>query len=244
MTVNLQQSQAVRTLTGTIAVPSSGTNTATVNLVGAGTNLMRCCAVRTNKLCGHHRGGRKCLSLPSVISGSPHADVPAGNNTYSGTTTVGERCSLVIDGNTSGQGITRFLQAQLPGATPTPTLSEKRTIGLAANGTITVGGNLAPGPASGIGTLHVNTSGTGESFFGDGSIFVVQVSSASSSDLLAITGGSINLTSSSDTLSLSSLAGAFDGTDYTIATFAQNAADSALKYRPRLRPPTGVPCKV
>ena len=124
------------------------------------------------------------------------------------------------------------------------TLSGGGTIGLAANGTITVNGNLAPGPASGIGTLHVNTSGTGGVIFGDGSIFVVRVGSAGSSDLLAITGGSINLTSSSDTLSLSSLAGAFDGTDYTIATFAQNAgggtfntvqglpSDYAVQYNP------------
>jgi hypothetical protein len=108
------------------------------------------------------------------------------------------------------------------------TLSGGGTIGLAANGTITVGGSLAPGPASGIGTLHVNTSGTGGVIFGDGdtffgSTFVVRVSGAGSSDLLAITEGSINLTSSSDTLSLISLAGAFDGLDYTIAAFAQNA---------------------
>ncbi len=76
-------------------------------------------------------------------------------------------------------------------------------------------------------------------------IFVVRVGSAGSSDLLAITGGSINLTSSGgDTLSLNSLAGAFDGTDYTIATFAQNAgggtfnivqglpSDYAVQYNP------------
>ena len=68
--------------------------------------------------------------------------------------------------------------------------------------------------------------------------------SAGSSDLLAIAGGSINLTFSSATLSLSSLAGAFDGTDYTIATFAQNTgggtfgpvqglpADYAVQYNP------------
>ena len=107
---------------------------------------------------------------------------------------------------------------------------------------------MAPGPASGIGTLHVNTSGTGGVIFNDGNTsgtLVVRVSSAGSSDLLAIVGGSINLASSTgDTLSLISLAGAFDGTDYTIATFAQNAgggtfnivqglpADYAVQYNP------------
>ena len=39
VTLNLHQSYTIQALTGTIAVPSSGANTATVNLVGAGTNL-------------------------------------------------------------------------------------------------------------------------------------------------------------------------------------------------------------
>ncbi|MGH7937940.1 MAG: dockerin type I domain-containing protein, partial [Bryobacteraceae bacterium] len=42
------------------------------------------------------------------------------------------------------------------------------------------------------------------------------------SDRLAISGGVLDLTSPTDTLTLHALAGAFDGSDYTIATFAQN----------------------
>jgi hypothetical protein len=219
VTVNLQQSESFAGLGGTIAVPSAGTNTATVNLIGTGTTL--------------GFGPRSAnLSYPGTIAGEGNVSLTngsnlgvcnqtfAGNNTYSGTTTIGSQCTLVIDGSTSGQGNYTVLaspSSMLPG-----TLSGGGTIGLNANGTITVGRNLAPGPASGIGTLHVSTSGTGGVIFGDGSIFVVRVSSMGLSDLLAIAGGSITLTSSSDTLSLSSLAGGFDGTDYTIATFMQN----------------------
>ena len=219
VTVNLQRSESFAGLSGTIAVPSAGTNTATVNLIGTGTTL------------GFGLRGSN-LSYAGIIAGEGSVSCNngsmlaffnqrfAGNNTYSGTTTVGERCSLVIDGNTSGQG--NYTVTSAPNAPPS-TLFGSGTIGLNANGTITVAGNLAPGPASsGIGTLHVSTSGTGGVIFGNGGLFAVEVGSVASSDLLAITGGSITLTSSSDTLSLSSLTGAFDGTDYTIASFTQN----------------------
>jgi hypothetical protein len=68
----------------------------------------------------------------------------------------------------------------------------------------------------------VVTSGTGGVVFGDKSIFALEIGSVGASDQLAITGGAIDLTSSSDKLDLTSLAGAFDGSTYTIATFDQN----------------------
>ena len=245
VTLNLHQSYTILALTGTIAAPSSGTNTATVNLVGAGTNL----ALQLRDTNQSYAGaivGEGSVSLFDPMFVGPLTQTFAGNNTYSGTTTIGYGCILEINGNTSGQGNYTVSAGPVPGATPTPKLSGSGTIGLAANGTITVAGKLAPGPASGIGTLHVNASGTGGVIFADGTgaIFVVRVSSAGSSDLLAIAGGSINLTGASDTLSLTSLAGAFDGTDYTIATFAQNAgggtfdtvqglpSDYAVQYNP------------
>ena len=61
--------------------------------------------------------------------------------------------------------------------------------------------------------------------FGNISVFVVDIGVAGSSDLLAIAGGKIDLTSTGDQLSLMSLAGAFDGSVYTIATFVQNAGN-------------------
>jgi hypothetical protein len=240
VTVNLQRSESFAALSGTIAVPSSGTNTATVNLMGTGTTLQF-----------GYRGYN--LSYPGTIAGEGSVSMNtsglgfftqtfAGNNTYSGTTAVGAQSSLVIDGTTSGQGNYTVISA--PNNLPSM-LSGGGTIGLNVNGTVTIAGKLAPGPAtSGIGTLHVSTSGTGGVIFGNGGIFAVEVGSMGSSDLLAITGGSITLTSSSDTLSLSSLAGGFDGTDYTIATFTQNVgggtfntvqglpSDYAVQYNP------------
>ena len=84
------------------------------------------------------------------------------------------------------------------------------------------GGALSPGSGFGIGTLHVTTSGKGGVIFGNHGDFEVDVAGAGSSDLLAIAGGSIDLTSSTDRLFLNSLAGAFDGSSYTIATFDSN----------------------
>ncbi len=250
VTVNLQRSQVVRRLTGTIAVPSSGTNTATVNLVGTGTTLSLSEGSGSDFGASYYAGtiaGEGSVSVSGDFPPSVDKQTFAGNNTYSGMTTIGSRCILEISGNTSGQGDYTVIPCSCGIG---PTLAGSGSIGLAANGTITVGRNLAPGPvsmfnsSSGIGTLHVNTSGSGGVIFGDGGIFLVQVSNEGSSDLLAITGGSINLTSSSDTLSLSSLAGGFDGTDYTIATFAQNVgggtfntvqglpSDYAVQYNP------------
>jgi hypothetical protein len=237
VTVNLQQSQNIQSVNGAIAVPSSGTNTATVNLVGAGTVLTL--ALRaSNASFGGTITGEGSISLDLPSSANPLRQTFTGNNTYSGTTSIGDAAILEIDGVTSGQGNYTVKDFVVPG-----TLSGGGTIGLAANGTIRVYGNLAPGPASGIGTLHVNTSGTGGVIF-DGSTLVVRVGGAGSSDQLAITGGSINLGFSSDTLSLTSQAGAFDGTDYTIATFVQNVggftfnpvqglpSDYAVQYNP------------
>jgi hypothetical protein len=66
------------------------------------------------------------------------------------------------------------------------------------------------------------TSGTGGVIFGSQSIFLADIGPSGTSDLLAIAGGYIDLTSSSDTLTLNGLAGGFDGSTYTIATFTQN----------------------
>jgi hypothetical protein len=219
VTVNLQQSEHFDAIGGTIAMPSSGTNTATINLIGTGTNLGIVLPGGPFTYSGAI-AGQGSVSI-AIGTDNTFAQTFAGNNTYSGTTTIGSVCTLVIDGNTSGQG--NYTVTATPANEAPGTLGGSGTIGLATNGTVTVGRNLAPGPApSGIGTLHVSTSGTGGVIFGNGSIYKVQVGSMGMSDLLAITGGSIDLTSASDTLSLSSLAGAFDGTDYTIATFTQN----------------------
>lgn len=222
--VNMETSIFARGLTGNIAAASSGTNTATVNLMGAATqlNLFARSAGATFQYQGNITGdGSVTVTAPD----SSGEQIFAGHNTYTGTTTVSGG-TLRIDGSTSGQGSYSILGA---GPSLTATLSGSGTIGLAVNGTITVGGGnsegsyLMAGPNSGIGTLHIITSGTGKVVFSDNSIFLVNIGAAGASGLLAITGGKIDLTSSTDTLSLNSLSGAFDGSNYTIATFAPSS---------------------
>ena len=90
VTVNLQQSQTIRALSGTIAVPSSGTNTATINLVGAGTNLTLSLLANAS-YAGTIAGEGSVSVIPDPFQGIFTTQTFAGNNTYSGTTTVGYR---------------------------------------------------------------------------------------------------------------------------------------------------------
>jgi autotransporter-associated beta strand protein len=215
VTLNLYNSASFRGINGTIAGASSGQNSASVVLHGTATLLSLPFGT-----------GQPAASYAGTISGDGSVSISngtqtfAGNNTYTGTTTV-PFGTLIINGQTSGQGNYSIGSSSSPSAT----LSGSGTIGLAADATITLaqfGGTLAPGLLSGIGTLHVNASGTGGVVFGDQSRFTVEIAGAGVSDLLAISGGSISLLSSSDRLVLVPRSGAFDGLDYTIATFAQN----------------------
>lgn len=221
--VNMETSIYCRGLVGTIAPPSSGTSTATVNLMGAATELTLFARTGTTSLYqGDITGeGSVTVSAPSSAGGQ----IFAGHNTYSGTTTISGG-TLKVDGDTSGQGNYTILGSVFTHAT----LSGSGTIGLASNGIITLGGGtsqfsyLTAGDLSAAGTLHVITSGTGKVVFSDNSIFLADVGAAGLSDLLAITGGRIDLTSSTDTLSLNGLSGAFDGSNYTLATFSPSGA--------------------
>ena len=221
--LNVQTSISVAGLNGTVATPSSGTNTATVNLVGAATQLSLSVTTSSTASYAGTIAGSGSVSIFGFVS-SQSEQTFSGNNTYSGTTSV-TAATLRINGTTSGQGDYNIT----PSGNNSGALAGTGTIGLQINRVIRLvginqGGSaiLAPGAASGIGTLHVIASGTGAVIFGDASVFAVDIGAAGSSDLLAIAGGSIDLTSSTDTLSLSALAGAFDGSSYTIATFDSN----------------------
>ncbi len=219
--LSVQTSVQFRGLNGTIATPSSGLNTAKIDLMGSGVELkLEGTIIPGGSYAGTISGsGRVTVNL----SGDPTvAQTFSGANTYTGTTTVNGGI-LRINGTTTGQGdyfvrTTGFTFAVLTGS---------GTIGLAPNGRITVGGNPTPsqisaGGDSATGTLTVVTSGTGGVIFSSQSVFTVDIGPAGASDLLSIAGGYIDLTGSSDTLALNGLAGAFDGSAYTIATFTQN----------------------
>jgi len=221
VTLNIQTSVGFRGLGGVVAVPSSGTNTATVNLVGSSTEL----TLSAGFLAGGTYAGTIAGSGGVTYAAFTATDTEtfSGNNTYTGTTTVNGG-TLRVDGTTSGQG--NYVVATTAGDLAA-TLTGSGRIGLAANGTLTVGGGSLPsqlsaGADSAAGTLAVVTSGTGGVIFGEQSVFLVDIGPAGASDRLAITGGHIDLTSSTDTLNLNSLTGGFDGSSYTIATFRQN----------------------
>lgn len=220
VTLNVQTSAQFRGLGGVVAAPSSGVNAAIVNVVGPATELSLIftgagptSATYAGKIAGDGR-------VSFTAAQSSFSQTFSGNNTYTGTTTVGGG-TLRINGTTSGQG--NYI-VNSDGFVAT--LTGSGTIGLATNGTVTVGGGnpsrLSAGADSGAGTLNVVTSGTGGVIFGSASIFLADIGPAGASDLLAIAGGYIDLTSSTDTLNLNSLAGGFDGSSYTIATFNQN----------------------
>ena len=210
--LNVQTSISVAGLNGTVATPSSGTNTATVNLAGAATQLSLSVTTSSTASYAGTIAGSGSVSIFGFVSSSSEQTF-SGNNTYSGTTSV-TAATLRINGTTSGQGDYSITSS----GSNSGALAGTGTIGLQTNRVIRLvginqGGSaiLAPGAASGIGTLHVMASGTGGIIFGDVSIFAVDIGAAGSSDLLAIAGGSIDLTNPTDTLSLSALAGAFDG---------------------------------
>ncbi len=207
-TVNLYASQGFRGLLGV----------GMVNLIGSGTRLSLTLA-----------GGQDFAAFGGIITGAGSISFTtglqktqtfSGNNTYSGTTDVVNGI-LQIEGSTSGQG---NYSIQGGGGTSRGSLAGNGTIGLSANSsvTLTANGTLAPGSQNGIGTLTVTASGTGGVIFQSGSLFAVHIGAVGSSDQLALSGGSLDLTSPNEALSLVPLANGFDGTDYTIATFPQN----------------------
>jgi autotransporter-associated beta strand protein len=216
VTLNLQTSIVTGRLNGTLATPASGTNRAIVNLVGPSTelNLTATGAAISGNFAGTIAGTGRVTSvrLSNFQSFS-------GNNTYTGTTSISG--VLLINGITSGQG--DYIVGISGGVQP-GTLGGTGTIGLAPNAQVMVGGTLEPGPYRDLqtpGTLHVQASGTGGVVFNSSS-FWADIAGGGLSDLLAIDGGSIDLRSTNDRLTLNSLAGAFDGSSYTIATFDQN----------------------
>jgi hypothetical protein len=211
--LNIETSANFATLGGQLATPSSGTNAATINLIGASTVLRLAYSFGG----GVYKGDIAGSGSLSLQIGSNNPETFAGRNTYTGTTTV-TGGTLAIDGITTGQG--NYIIGD--------TLAGNGTVGLAAGNTITIsGGRLTPGSRNVIGTFSVSVV-NGKVVFSNGGSFLVDIASGGLSDLLAIKGGDIDLTSTRDTLSLNSLAGAFDGSVYTIATFSHNVGNGVF----------------
>ncbi len=197
--INVWTSIGFRALSGSPGQSS----TATVNVIGAGTLL---------SLGGSAAGtfGGVIAGDGSVRTSSLGGQVFTGNNTYSGTTTVGIG-SLLINGTTSGQGTYTVVQGAFLGGTG--------TIGLAQGASVVGGPLVTPDTFVGrYGTLRIEGSG-GVAVARP--VLQVDVGPNGVSDLFEITGGALDLTGGSS-LSISSQSGAFDGNDYTIMTFPQN----------------------
>jgi fibronectin-binding autotransporter adhesin len=138
--VNLNSSQTVGPLSGTISTPASGTNTATINLIGSGTNL----AVNQTAA-GSFAGTLAGAGGFGLGSGSNNVLTLTGANTYTGPTTItagtlsvgasanlgGAASNLVFDGGTlqiTGTSLTNF-----SGIGHTVLLNAGKTVGLDIN---------------------------------------------------------------------------------------------------------------
>jgi hypothetical protein len=214
---NVRTSLTVRAVTGgSVAPASSGVNIASLNLEGASTELNISVRRQASVYHGSISGEGSVL-----INGPSGSQTFAGDISYSGRTTLasGTFAELFIDGTTANQ------DDYIIGGT----LGGSGTIGLAANASVVVGdrGRLSPGSAApqssnggnGIGNLRVQASGTGGVTFSGSATLMAEVGAAGASDQLIIEGGSLDLRSTQDHLSIILLDGAFDGSSYTIATF-------------------------
>jgi len=145
-------------------------------------------------------------SATNVTKTGDQVLVFAGDNTYTGTTSVNEG-TLLVNGTTSGQG-----DFTVGGAGQSATLGGTGTIGLVDGASVTAqtDGTIAPGQS--IGTLSVD----GDVVFGDGSSFDVEINAAGLSDLLAID-GNLDLSSLADTLNITGVA--TGDSSYTLATY-------------------------
>jgi hypothetical protein len=173
----------------------------------------------------------------------------SGNSSYSGQTKIGQSTGggLFIDGTTVGQGNYTL------GPNSFAALGGTGTIGLAADAKIVAnGGRISPGPATppsgnasrnGIANLRIQASGSGGVVFNNSAELWMEIGSAGASDRFTIDGGTIDLRSLQDTLRITALTGAFDGSTYTLATFSSNLggvfnnvtgvpADYSLVYSP------------
>jgi hypothetical protein len=142
-----------------------------------------------------------------VVVGGTGTVVFSGTNTYGGTTTVSGG-TLLVNGN----------QSTAAGAVSVSgTLGGIGTIGGAT--TVNSAGVITGGTNGTTGTLSFNNQNLVVSSNGK---YVVDTSGASSSDLLALGTGILDLSASGDILSFNTPITPLTGTSYTLATFASH----------------------
>jgi autotransporter-associated beta strand protein len=171
----------VGSLSGTIATPASGTNTATINNGGVGRNF-----TVNQTSAGTYAGviaGAGSFTLGSL---STNALTLTGANTYSGTTTISAGTLIANNSTGSATGTGAVSVTGTLGGTGTITPTGSNGI------TVNSGGIIAPGGAGATGTLNINLgSTTGTMVMSSGSGFQFQLGTA---------GLNINAPGVSDTL--------------------------------------------
>jgi fibronectin-binding autotransporter adhesin len=184
----------VTSLSGSVAVPTSGSNTATINNGG---QLLTVNPSSATTFAGTIAGSGG-LSLSSTLASN--SLTLAGTNTYTGSTTLGLAATLLVNGATD--------PASSVSVGPAATLGGTGIIG----GSVTVSGTLKPAAATTTGTLTVGGAGVGDVTFAAGSNFDVNLTAAGSDEL--IVAGTANLTNA--TLNVNGADNAPIGTPITI----------------------------
>jgi autotransporter-associated beta strand protein len=199
---------------GTNAVAFSGTTTitsTTQTITSSGAQ------VQFNGIIGDGGNG-----LGLVKAGTSGSLLLGAANTYSGGTTVSQGTLFVT--NTTGSGTGSGSVSIAGAATVSSTLGGTGFVVPSAGNTITASGVsaangiIAPGN-NGVGTLTAGSVATPTTVtFGNFSTFAVDVGNPGSADKLVVN-GNLDLSSTSDTVAVSNVAGSTLGGTYTILTY-------------------------
>ena len=159
-------------LSGSVAVPLSGTNTATINNGG---QLLTVNPAVAATFAGTITGGGG-FSLTSTLASN--SLTLAGTNTYTGSTTLGSSATLIVNGSTDPASTVVVGSAATLGGTGT------------VGGSVIVNGTLKPATATTTGTLTIGAAGVGDVTFLAGSAFDVNLT-ASGTDELVVSGAAL-----------------------------------------------------
>jgi autotransporter-associated beta strand protein len=155
--INMQTSIFARGLTGSIAAASSGTNTATINLMGAGIQLtLDAKSSTTSQYQGDITGaGSVTVTAPD----SAGTQIFTGHNTYTGGTTVSGGTLLVNNASGSGTG-TGAVQVTAGTLGGTGTIAGAVTVGTGSGAGAFISPGASPGTLTIQSALTLNSDAT------------------------------------------------------------------------------------